>query len=480
MKFRVFYRFPWVVYSLLLLMAWGSCQKDDLLESPVDLHFSTDTILFDTLFTTIGSSTRSFKVYNPEKDPIRISRITLAGGSNSSFRINVNGMSGTDFKEVKLGSEDSLFIFVEVTVDPNSTDQPMIITDSIVFNTHGHIQDIKLVAWGQDANFIVANRHVQGLPPYYIVAKKGEHVVWDSPKPYVIYGYAVVDSTASLTITEGTRVHFHASSGLWVYKGGSLTVDGSQDLPVHFQGDRPEPYYQDIPGQWDRIWLNEGSINNQIRHAIIENGFIGIQAETLNQPMGNSLILENVIIRNMTGMGILGRNYSISAENIQVSNCGNYAVALTNGGDYTFHHLTVANIWTGGIRQTPSVYVNNFFEDYEGTVHSNDLLAAFGNSIIHGNQDNEFAFDNIDNGTLLNFTLDHCMVKTTVNTSGPEWINCLINKNPRFEDPSSGIFRLTDDSPAIDAGNPAIQVPFDLEGNPRGSTPDMGAHEYVP
>ncbi len=474
-------RIPTIVLVILASL-WIStgCEEEKLIEEPVDLEFSADTLLFDTVFTSIGSATRNFKVYNNRDKKLEIDRIKLGMGQNSPFRINVNGLSGTDFENMELRADDSLFIFVEVTIDPNSKDQPMIVTDSIIFNTNGNIQDIKLVAWGQDAIFIVADKQIPGLPPFKIVAKEGQHVTWDDPKPYVIYGYAVVDSTASLTIREGTNVHFHAGSGLWVYKGGSLKVEGTAGNPVTFQGDRPEDQYKDIPGQWDRIWLNEGSLDNEISHAVIKNGFIGIQAEILDGHMGNKLAMDNVIIRNMTGIGILGRNYNIEASNIEVSNAGSYGMALTNGGNYNFRHVTVANYWSESVRQTPSVYLNNFYEYPDKTLVSNDLNATISNSIIYGNQSNEFLAEDIDDGTQMSFTLDHCLVRTEENTSGSSWVNCIINDNPEFEDTSDDDYNLTQNSPAVNTGNPAVNVPVDLKGDMRDSQPDMGAYELIP
>jgi hypothetical protein len=222
-------------------------------------------------------------------------------------------------------------------------------------------------------------------------------------------------------------------------------------------------------------------VDNEIHHAIIENGFIGIQAETLDSDMGNSLKMDNVIIRNMTGIGVLGRNYRIEGENMEIANTGNYSVALTNGGSYEFRHITVANYWSGGVRQTPSVYLNNFYEHADGTIESHDLKKAyFGNCIIFGNQTNEFLAEDIDDGSLLNYTLDHSLLRTDQNTSGASWINCKINKNPAFENASDGDFTLSSSSPAIDAGNTNIQIPVDLKGDNRDSKPDMGAYEYLP
>ncbi len=136
----------------------------------------------------------------------------------------------------------------------------MIISDSIVFETNGNIQDVDLAAWGQDAHFFVGNKKIEGLSyPYIIVANEGETVTWEDDKPYVIYGWAVVDSTGILNIGPGCNIHFHQNSGLWVYRGGSIHVNGELDSVVTFQGDRLEMEYRDLPGQWDRIWINESS-----------------------------------------------------------------------------------------------------------------------------------------------------------------------------------------------------------------------------
>lgn len=473
---------PAFVIALLVgsIIFLSSCDKDELFDKPVSLSFSQDTLLFDTIFTTIGSSTQTLKIFNPKDQDIEIDHIHLGLGDKSPFRINVNGLSGVSFNNIDLAARDSLFLFAEVTIDPSSNDQPMIVTDSIVFNTNGKVQNIKLVAWGQDAIFIVADQHISGLPPYKIVAKEGEDISWDSPKPYVIYGYAVVDSTARLNIPEGARIHFHANSGLWVYKGGQINVNGTALNPVVFQDDRPEDYYDDIAGQWDRIWINEGSMDNVIEHAIIKNGFIGIQAETLNAPMGNQLTMRNVFIRNMAGIGILGRNYQIEGENIEVANTGNYAVALTNGGNYDFRHMSIANYWSDAIRQTPSLYLNNFFEANDGSIRSNDLDVYFGNTIVYGNQPNEFLAEDIKDGSLFNYSFDHCLVKTDTTTTSSNWINCIINQDPDFTDVNSQDFSLQQNSPAINNGNTSITIPYDINNNPRDAQPDIGAHEYTP
>ena len=317
--------FSGLVLSLLLLMAFSSCQKDPIDEDPgIKLSFSQDTVMFDTVFTSLGSTTQSFTVHNPSKDRIRISSIRLAGGEASYYRMNVDGQAAFEVNDIEIEGKDSMYVFLRVTIDPDDQRSPFVVSDSIVFETNGNIQDVNLVAWGQNANYIVADTYIQGYPKYKIIAHEFEETVWTAGKPYVVYGYAVVDSNGTLKVERGAQIHFHNGSGLWVYKGGNIQVKGTIDAPVVFQGDRLEDFYSDVPGQWDRIWINEGSVNNEIDYAIIKNGYIGLQLETMQEQMGNQLKLSNTVIQNMTGYGILTRFYNLTAYNNLVTDCGQY------------------------------------------------------------------------------------------------------------------------------------------------------------
>ncbi|MGI6718864.1 MAG: hypothetical protein ACOX4D_06965 [Bacteroidales bacterium] len=481
-----------IVSSVLFLLSFlFSCNKNDINAEFSDLSFSTDTLMFDTVFTTIGSSTRILKVYNTSNQDITITNIKVAGGTNSNFSINIDGLASNFVSDITIPSNDSIFIFAKVRIDPNNLSSPLVVEDSIVFNVDQNYKYIKLLAWGQDANYIVADKFVENLPPYKIVAKEGETVVWNSEKPYVIYGYAVVDSTATLEIAPGTKVYFHSKGGLWVYKGGSIKVYGTPENKVVFAGDRLEPEYKDVPGQWERIWLNEGSQNNEFYNVDIKNGFIGIQAETLDEPMGNFLILENVNIQNMSGMGIYSRRYGIIAGNCVISNCGNYLAALTQGGYYDFRHCTFANYWNKSFRDYPSVFISNYYlNNFDNTMYLSDLENAyFGNCIIFGSKDNELKIDDSQLQTMFNCLIDNCLVKAVETENDIKYINnCIFNQYPYFVDSLEYNFRLdTITSVAIDAGNlniisdsPIIDLTNDLDNKNRllDGKPDLGAYEF--
>jgi hypothetical protein len=468
------------ILLLFILLSILACRKDTLItDSSAKLGLSEDTLLFDTVFTSVGSVTKQMKIYNTQKGKIKISSIRFGKGNSSYFRMNVDGQAGKSFSDIEIPAGDSLFIFVEVTIDPNKQNSPLVVTDSIVFVTNGNIQDVKLVAWGQDAHYIVADQYKKNLPPYSIICS-GNTVRWRNDKPYVIYGYGVIDSYGKLIIDAGVKIYFHKNGGLWVYKDGNIEVNGNKNSPVTFQGDRLEHGFSEIPGQWDRIWLNEGSKNNVFNYAIIKNGFIGIQAETLEKQGRNFLLMNNTIIRNMSGIGIYTRFYKIKATNTVIANCGNYNLALTLGGSYHFRHCTFANYWNNSNRQTPLMIINNYSEVQTLPLDN----AYFGNCIIYGNLQKEIELD-FKPGTA-NYVFDHSIVRldAAVSMTPPHFIKCSQN-NPAFADPNLQKYELTTGSAAIDEGDPLISntVPViqnDIIGNSRiiGTAPDLGAYEF--
>ncbi|MCD4790208.1 MAG: hypothetical protein K8R37_09435, partial [Bacteroidales bacterium] len=337
MKIKLLKLIPYTFISFLIIFIFfSSCKKeDDVSTNPsCKLEFSTDTIIFDTVFATVGSTTRYLKVYNRNDSKVKISGIFLANGINSQYKINIDGVPAVSISDIELAKDDSLYIFVKVTVDPTNQNSPLIISDSIIFETNGNLQDVDLVAWGQDAHYFVGNKHLEGLSyPYIIVAGENETVTWEDDKPYVIYNWAVVDSAGVLNIGPGVNIHFHQNSGLWVYRGGSIRVNGEKDSVVTFQGDRLEYEFRDLPGQWDRIWINEGSVDNEFNYAVIKNGFIGIQAETLipEETMNSFLIINNTIIKNMSRWGLFTIAYRVISANSVFANCAENTLFISTG-----------------------------------------------------------------------------------------------------------------------------------------------------
>lgn len=473
------------------------------------LDFSRDTVMFDTIFTTVGSITKRFTVRNPGSNGVRVD-IALVGGSTSPFRLNVDGASGLAFSQVEIYGGDSIYVFVEATLGPGGVNTPFIIEDHIRFITNGNEQEVLLVAWGQDAYFHYPDQFVQGFPPFsYAVGGLdengvqicGETRVWASDKPHVIYGYAVVDGFNGegvpcgnhLIIEAGARIYVHGGGGLWIFRNGQVTAVGTLDAPITFQSDRREPLYQDLPGQWDRIWINEGpeGADNRFEHVIIRNALIGIQCETwpLSPSLptsANTLILDNVRILNSSAAGILSRNYRIHSNNLLVADAGQYCVALTGGGEYFFNHSTIANYWSLSIRQTPAFFLSNAYQDINGTVQVRPIEQSFfQNGIIYGNNGNEFLMQ-LDNGAPADILFRYMLFRTDQSTNGPMFQDGSIwrNNGPGFVSATERDLRLTSTAFARNKGFPStFEAITDILGQTRNCDVDgidLGCFEYCP
>ncbi|MGL4599138.1 MAG: hypothetical protein ACRCYO_16580 [Bacteroidia bacterium] len=435
------------------------------------LEFSQDTVVFDTVFTTVGSTTRLFKVFNRSNRTISISSLRLAGGSSSNFRINVDGTPLWSTGDVRIAREDSMFIFVDVTVDPNNSNSPLMISDAILFTTNGNEQKVILNAVGQDAHF-----------HYREVLDCNE--VWTNDKPHVIYGYAIIPSCCQLTIQAGTRVHLHQNAILAADSCASLKVMGTQASPVTFQGDRLEAEYNEEPGQWGYIWLSTNSKDNEIDWAVIKNGTVGVLCDSIGASANPTLRITNTIIRNMTLAGIFGRDSYIYGDNVLVNNCAQYCAALVYGGRYQFRHSTFGNYWDIDNRTSPALAINNWYEDANENIQRRHLTQAdFLNCIIYGDLENEVVLDsNTTGGFAFNYRFSHSLLKTDVNTSnGLRFIANQYNLDPQFLDVGNNNLRLGGGSPARNLGDVGVGmlIPIDLAGNGRtlDSAPDAGAFE---
>ncbi|MDD4847514.1 MAG: hypothetical protein PHR53_01930 [Bacteroidales bacterium] len=448
-----------------------SCRKKEKIisESSAKVEFSTDTVMFDTIFTTVGSSTRKLMVYNPHDETINISNIYLAGGSQSLYQINIDGYSTTQIRDVKILAKDSLYIFIKVRIDPLNSNNPLLVCDSLMFETNGNYQNIKLVAFGQDAHYFTPNTPAD--KPWYHPVEG----VWHNDKPYLIYGYAAIDSAATLTIEAGCQIFFHKGGTLLVYTDGTLQVEGTADEKVVFRQDRTEPFYKDLPGQWNGILIYEGAVNNVINHAVIKNAVLGIQCDgSVNE--NPTLTLSNTEIKNMSVGGIGANGSSIVAENVLVSKCVEYAIAL-NGGQYQFLQTTVANQYSS--TSTPSLIATNYFMDIINNeyvyVTYTPTTIFFGNSIVYGNSADELITDYSGDGDFT-WYFQNSLLRSTKNlTDADHFVDCF-NEDPKYINFAENDFHLDSLSPAIQRGFD-FGVFSDIEGTPRRIPTDLGVYQ---
>lgn len=475
---------------LLLITILFACKKD-VLESnqSATLHFSNDTIIFDTAFHSIGTPTQTLTIYNRNNFTV-LTDISLNLISGGSFRMNVDGVAGNNHNAIEIPAKDSIFIFLEITPNQNSSND-FLLTSNIEFTTGTKKQDVKLVSPGRNANFHLPHDNIfptdDGEVNYGYYSIKDDEI-WTNDLPHVVYGYVVIEPNATLTIKEGTQIYFHNNSGMFVgnpllidengvppTNNGTLIIDGSLGNEVIIRGDRLDSWYENTPGLWNGIHFVQGSVENEIDYAIISNGTTAIRVDSFVE--NQTATINNTIIENMSSIGILGQGANIQASNTIIRKCGQYTVACNIGGTYNFTHCTFANYWDFNNRSTPSILLNNYYEGADGIIYVRNLLAAnFTNCIIDGSLSTEVSFQEKGQDKF-NYTFDHCIIKLdpTISTDNTHYENVIINQSPKFKDNTESDFHLTEDSPAIDAGIGPSDI--DIEGNPR-NTPDLGAYEF--
>lgn len=512
-------RLLYFTFTFSLVLLWSSCRKDfEFSPSTGDLQFSKDTIYLDTVFTNIGSSTYNLKVYNRSNNDIVIPSVNLGLGEASSYRLNVDGVSGKTFKNVEILAKDSLYIFIETTIDITTfaNSGTFLYTDQIEFNSSSNVQKVELVTLVQDAVFIYPNRDNTTKIIETLTLNIGgelietdiqgrellpEELIFTNTKPYVIYGFAAVPNGETATINPGARLHFHNNSGLLVTEGGSIKINGAYSTDqklleneVILEGDRLEPNFSEIPGQWSALWLLDGSINNSINYTTIKNATVGILSDGNPDEASNKINLTNTQIYNSSAFGILGRNTSIAAQNVVINNSGQSSFAGTLGGKYNFTHCTIANYWDNSFRQFPSVLLNNFIVDVDNTAILADLTEAnFNNCIIYGNDNPEILLDEIEDAAVVfNFKFTNCLIRfedSNNNFTGPNYDfnetthyeGVIFNQNPDFKDAFINQLIIGDNSAANNQGNTTFssQVPLDILNVNRTTSPDLGAYQHI-
>ena len=469
--------------------------------SSAKLAFSSSSILFDTVFTTIGSTTKYFMIYNKNNEAITISSIKFGAGTNSQFCMNIDGESVQAATNVVIPAKDSLFVFVKVTVNPTNQNSPLVIRDSIMFVTNGNLQSVLLEAWGQDAYYHYPNHTLvlsNGSTISYSLINSqnsasapSSSATWLPGKPHVIYGYAVVDSGCTLTINPNVTVYMHNNAVLWVYSGGSLNVQGAPGMPVNFQGDRLDADYKYIAGQWGEIWLSAGSLNNSFNWGVIKNATIGIEADTIAGGNYNkstpTLNMSHSIVQNASLIGIYGIDSKIYADNCLFANCGQNCGAFVYGGIYKFNQCTFADYTIGfnSQRTTPTVQLNNYYLSSGGAGIQRALDSAyFGNCIIYGSLTNEVGLDS-SLGALFNYKFKNCnlLTNTTYNFNASfHYDSVIVNIDPLFKNVATYDYTIGTGSAAIGNGSSKIGglYPFDLNNQPRptGSRYDIGAYQF--
>ena len=484
-------RFTFIIPVLLFF--YYSCDDgfENYSTNPNDrLTFSTDTVAFDTIISTITTPFKAFKVYNNNSKNLLVSSVYLETGEQSNFRINVDGRGGGSFQDVEIRANDSIFVFVDAIPAETGLNIPEQINDYIVFVTNGIQQKVLIEASAQDA-FI------------------WEGVVLDSDlilsneKPYVIYDSLVIEKDITVQIQEGAIFYMHGNAEIIVK--GTLNAKGTLENPIVFRGDRFDTMvnisYDLIPGQWGGFRFDSDSYNNEWEYVYIRNGTTGLNFE-LSDPSISKIKMKNVVITNFKGVLINSVNCNIEAENCEFSN-SQYALLNAFGGSYSFTHCTFANHYLSsseagwGNSDNSTIILRNEYITGENKEYYPVTQADFLNCIIWGTKNTSTSRISIKKSdeSDIAYYFENCLLPINLKD---DWIsesfviNCILNENPEFktlligEDGTNEFiydFRLMENSPAINNANRTIAetIPFDINGIDRlaDENPDMGVYEFV-
>ena len=465
-------------YSLFIFGLYAtisSCKKDELnTNTNSQITINRDTLWFDTVFTNTNSTApksvnKQILVYNPYDQRIKTS-IRLGGGSNSHFRLNVDGEYGSSFSDIELYPNDSIFLFVEVHPDPNNNSpdfNPLIIRDSILFNTNGNESKTMLIGWGQDAHYIFRD-------------SIEKDTTWSNNKlPIVVYGYCYVKPGVNLTIEEGMNIHFAPRS--WLFVEGKIDIKGKVDNPVLMQGDRLQTSWEEESGQWGGIWISHPSYDNTIEHAIIKNGTVGVYCDSVpGDENKRNVTINKTMIRNMSFDGISGKGSTIHLQNSVSTNCGRFTFLAANGGNYTLLHNTFYTGRRDFSRREPTfAYLNRRRDEFGSILETYDIQFYFVNNIIDGVLSETEIGEDIDYSRVITpSVVDYNLIKTNKAIYTGSGSSNIINASVKFKDSYNFNFDLDTLSAAKDMAfplNPSIDE--DFLNRARIGNADLGAYE---
>ena len=500
-----------ILLSLAVILT--SCRSDfDFESSTGNLRFSKDTIYLDTVFTNVGSSTYTLKVYNKSNKNISIPNIQLGEGNASKYRLMVDGMPGRVFNNVELLAKDSMYIFIETTIDYNdyvNSETSFLYTDHIEFGSNTDFQKVELVTLVQDAVFLYPKKFSNGttetLPigsdeiyGFYLDSAdpmNGDELHWTNTKPYVIYGYAAVPPASTLVVDPGVRAYFHAESGIIVANTASLQINGTTSLTedleneVIFEGDRLEPDFSDVPGQWGTVWFTQGSTNNTVTNLTLKNATVGMLVSGNDSTTTPTLDLTNVQIYNCSNVGILARTGNMTGKNVVVNNCGETSLACSFGGSYEFTHCTFANYWP-----KPNQTCVALSDDEINGTPTPLTKADFKNCIIFGSPN--FSINLKKEGTTFEYQFENCLIKFVdfsnqfathpeyQFSAGTNYMNCIIATNstvnkPDFLNTDENELIIGEDSAAKGMANATYSTFNDILDKPRSNPTDIGAYNFI-
>lgn len=406
----------WCVWiTLVTVMAVVGCSEERgfTVNPSHRLTFSSDTISFDTLFTEVSSATCAFLIYNRHVGDLRIAQAWLAGGDESPYRVNLDGMSGNTFNDVVVRGGDSMYVFVEVTIDPRGMNVPFEVCDSLCFVLDsGTTQHVHLTAWGQDATIL------RGL-----VVDTDRQLT--AQRPYLVYDSLRIEEGNTLFIQPGAKLYFADKAEMQVY--GRVEAIGTVEEPVVFRGARTDRMFSYLPydrisGQWGGITLHETSYDNLFVSCDIHSGLYGLRAKGSSMER-YKIVMQDSQIHNVDEDALQLTQCKASFSNSLFTNAGGHCVNIL-GGQMTFLHCTMANFFPWKNNRGVAVYISNYAEEEQALYPLQGV--HFINSVITGSKDDELMgvvvekTDTVDYSSYAQFVFAHSLINSRDEARNPD------------------------------------------------------------
>lgn len=456
-----------VILTLLTLCIVQGCISDDFTTSPsVRLVFSRDTVSFDTVFTDLGTPTARLKVYNREKKSVNISQIRFAG-ADTPFTLNVDGVSGRDFRDVEIRGGDSIFVFIECYLPETASVKPYLVEDKLEFVTNGVKQDVVVEAYGRNVTRL---RNVEITSDMTLTADR----------PYVIFDSLTVRRGAKLRIEPGADLLFHDKASLVVE--GTLEAVGEPGKLINMRGDRldevlPGVGYDILSGQWKGVRIAAESYDNRLEYVDMRSTSSGLRCDSTPDQERTKITLVNSWLHNSEQTAFRADYAKVRAYGCVFSEAGEAVVSL-KGGDVEMSQCTFANYYLFAISLNVVELRHVLPKEAEDSANPRALMkGGIANSIIYGMTSSLYPGDL----TGSDFTVEYTLLREK-GEDDANFLHCIWDEDPMFETVREDYYfnyHLKPDSPALGAGDEAL-VPeasrIDIDGVTRGDPPALGAY----
>ncbi len=477
---------------LALIVTLCACREERISDDPsLRLTFSTDTLSFDTVFTSMGSATLRFTVYNYNANAVLINRIWQDSGNE--FKTNIDGENDLSRAiDRQLNGGDSLIVFVKVFIDPTKQNAAVLVEDNLHFALNGNVQTVHLEAFGQDVRLFKTPKRLTVL----------NEMEFNADKPYLIYDTLAVRNKT--TFKAGAKLYFHNDAVLLAY--GDVEAQGTLTEPVMLRGDRIDNLYDSVSyayvaGMWGGLYLMDEQSAPQKTYKLdymdITSANVGLFCVSDKSAGLPKMTLTNSRIHNHAIYGLVLQHIDATVANCEISNAAAYCVYLS-GGKQRFVHSTIASFFNSTnvrIQSTPredvaAVYINNVSKNQIPT------HATFINSIVTGVRRNNLLLATplprfYEDTFACNYLkADTVFIPAAIgNIYWQEDDTTALFRNTyyKYKEYSYYDFRLDSLSPAraIADSVTALSYPFDRYGRPRirfqeGDTiyPDAGCYQY--